>query len=226
MDILCNNGTIEVIRFINKPVSSNAYLLIGNRSKNCIVIDPGSKEQTELKDYIVNEGFCLQFIILTHEHFDHCWGTNYLKSFFPNALVVSTIKTAKWVAQELNYFNKLYYNDETTYSIRNVDYLVEDHDMSLTLDDYPIRFLEAKGHTDKGMCVYFENYLFTGDTMIKDTKPVLKKRYGASKTELRQTIDTIFSKFPEKTIVFPGHGDCFLLYEMKQFYISYFEKHG
>ena len=72
----------------------------------------------------------------------------------------------------------------------------------------------------------FENYLFTGDTMIKDTKPVLKKRYGASKTELRQTINAIFSKFPEKTIVFPGHGDCFLLYETKQFYISYFEKHG
>ena len=56
--ILCNN--IKVFRFDNEPVPSNTYLLINEEDKRCIVIDPGTKKQTNVRDYIQEQGLTLE----------------------------------------------------------------------------------------------------------------------------------------------------------------------
>ena len=59
-DILCNS--IQVKRFVNTPVPSVTYLLVNIESGHCIVIDPGSKEEPELRDYIQEQGLKLDAI--------------------------------------------------------------------------------------------------------------------------------------------------------------------
>ena len=121
-DILCNN--IKVLRFINSPVPSNAYLLIDGTGTHCIVIDPGSKHQVDICDSIKSKNLHLDYIILTHEHFDHCWGVNTLLESF-NAEVVTTKLCAEWVLTPMNYFNKLYFDSDEMYSINKVDIIAE-----------------------------------------------------------------------------------------------------
>lgn len=218
-DILCNN--IKVLRFDNVPVPSNTYLLVNETNKSCIVIDPGTKEQTNVRDYIQSNDLTLDYIILTHEHFDHCWGVNYLLESFP-AKVVSTRLCAEWVQTPLNYFNQLYYNSDEMYQIKQVDVIVEDIDWMLMWDDVPIVFVSTPGHTNKGMCIEIGGCLFTGDTILYHTKPFLKKRYGASKSELKESIEKIYYSYPSETKVFPGHGEPFLLKDTEEFYNQYF----
>ena len=218
-DILCNS--IKVLRFDNVPVPSNTYLLVNETNKSCIVIDPGTKEQTNVRDYIQSNDLTLDYIILTHEHFDHCWGVNYLLESFP-AKVVSTRLCAEWVQTPLNYFNQLYYNSDEMYQIKQVDVIVEDIDWKLMWCDVPIVFVSTPGHTNKGMCIEIGGCLFTGDTILYCTKPFLKKRYGASKSELKESIEKIYNSYPSDTKVFPGHGEAFLLKDTEEFYNQYF----
>lgn len=217
-DILCNK--IRVRRFVNKPVPSNCYLLVDE--KHCIVIDPGSKEQTDVRDFIMEHGIKLDYIILTHEHFDHCWGVNYLLEYFPSAQLVSTRRCAEWVEMPWNYFNQLYYNSEEMYQIGHVDIYVEDIDWKMLWGDVPVAFISTPGHSDKGMCIEIGGCLFTGDTILYRTKPLLKKKYGASKDELKQSIGQIYHSYTGDTRVYPGHGDPFVLKDTEDFYNQYF----
>lgn len=220
MVILSNN--LSVLRFINNPVTSNAFLVIDNEGKNAIVIDPGSKDQSDIIEFLNSNNIALDYIILTHEHFDHCWGTNQLVNAF-HSKVVSTKACAQWVKTPMNYFNKLYFDSDEMFSIPKIDIIVEDIGYKMQWHNNEIGFIPAKGHTDKGLCVIIGNGLFSGDTLIFNTKPFLKKKYGASKIDLKETIDYIYHSFDEDTLVFPGHGINFKLKEMKVFYDSYFQ---
>lgn len=187
-----------------------------------MVIDPGSKEQSNVRDYIHAYSLALDYIILTHEHFDHCWGVNSLLEEFP-AKTVATKLCAEWVQTPMNYFNQLYYNSDEMYSIKQIDILVDDINGKLMWGDVPVVFVKTPGHTDKGMCIEIGDCLFTGDTLLLRTKPFLKKRYGSSKSELEKSINYIYRSFPGDTKVFPGHGDSFFLKDALSFYVEYFK---
>lgn len=209
-----------MLSFVNTPVPSNTYLLIDGQ--HCVVIDPGSKEQADVACYIREHGLMLDYIILSHEHFDHCWGVNYLLEANAQAKVVATRLCAEWVQTPFNYFNQMYYNSDEMYQIAHVDILVEDIGCRMTWGGTPIVYVKTPGHTDKGMCVEIGGCLFTGDTVLYRTKPFLKKRYGASKEELRQSIAHLYQTYPGETRVFPGHGEPFMLKDTKEFYKQYF----
>lgn len=219
--ILCNN--IKLLRYINTPVHSVTYLIVDERHKGCICIDPGSKEESAILAYILTNGLSLDYIILTHEHFDHCWGVNYLKERFIEAKIVSTRLCADWVMKPWNYFNQMYYNSDECYQIPKVDLLVEEIDFKLKWNDVGVKFIHTLGHTNKGMCIEIGECLFTGDTLLLNTKPYLKKKYGASKEELKKSVDDIFQAYSPKIRIYPGHGEPFLLEEAKEYYVNYFK---
>jgi hypothetical protein len=60
------------------------------------------------------------------------------------------------------------------------------------------------------MCVKIGGLLFTGDTLIKRTKEVVKLP-GGDKAKLARSLDFILPSFPPNTVIQPGHGDAFLL---------------
>lgn len=43
---------MNVRRFINSPVSSNSYLVSNEGFKECVIVDPGSKDVTELISFL------------------------------------------------------------------------------------------------------------------------------------------------------------------------------
>ena len=115
--IHCNN--LEIVRIVNNPVPSNAYIIVDDVRKRCIVIDPGSKKPDDITKYIAYNNLEPDYIILTHEHFDHCWGVNILVSNYPNVKVVTTIPCRDWIKIPMNYFNKLYRSEEHTSELQS-----------------------------------------------------------------------------------------------------------
>lgn len=64
---------ISVQRIINIPIPSNCFVLYNKvKGKNCVIVDPGGKSVAELFAFLDKEDLQPQYIILTHEHFDHC----------------------------------------------------------------------------------------------------------------------------------------------------------
>ena len=70
--------SIHIAQIKNQPVDSNCYVVSHEGFQGCIVIDPGTKDGDELFKYLTGKNLRPEFIILTHEHFDHIWGVNKL----------------------------------------------------------------------------------------------------------------------------------------------------
>ena len=93
---------IKVKRFVNRPVDSNCFVLFQDGHSNCIVIDPGTSDCRELIRFFNMQQLRPEYIILTHEHFDHIWGVNPLVVTFACKIICSIACAEKIVDRKGN----------------------------------------------------------------------------------------------------------------------------
>lgn len=214
---------MKIRRFINTPVSSNTYLITNDNNNDCVLVDPGTKGCEDIIDCINNNKLVPIYILLTHSDFDHIWGVNTLKKTFPNIKIVASKETARMAAIPQSYFSALYFGNSETYCVDGIDYIVDEHCNMLQWGDVIIRFLQTPGHTTCSNVIIVNDLMFSGDTILKDTKPYIKKRHGGNKEVFQTSIKMIFDVFPDNIVVYPGHGEMFRLGEVRGFYEKYLD---
>ena len=200
---------VEVARLLNAPVGSNCFVIFDKTTgHNCIIVDPGSRNNEQLYAFLKKEQLIPHFIVLTHEHFDHCWGVNDLVDIYHIPIVCSAL------CSECIQFEKrncsVFYDNKEPFVITSKTITVESLNYVLPFADTKLRFFTTPGHTNASVCFTVGHALFTGDTLIKDLRTVTKLPTG-SVSKLRESID-LFKRFQgEGYIVYPGHGDLFEL---------------
>jgi glyoxylase-like metal-dependent hydrolase (beta-lactamase superfamily II) len=200
---------LEKKQIINEPVSSNCYLLYNMAvGRECIIVDPGSKSDDVVVAFINNNNLIPKYIVLTHEHFDHCWGVNELVERYHIPVVCSEL-CAECIKYEKRNCSVFYDNKERfvitskTISVKSLNYV-------LPFGGSELRFFDSPGHTNASICIAVGQSLFTGDTLIKDLRTVTKLPTG-SVAKLQQTKDVLHGLQGKGYIVYPGHGDVFEL---------------
>ena len=84
------------------------------------------------------------------------------------------------------------------------DELLKDGDV-LKLGDYDVEIIHTPGHTPGGICIKIGNDLFTGDTLFAGS--IGRTDFeGGSYDEIISSIKDKLVKYPDETIVYPGHG--------------------
>ena len=191
----------------NIPISSNCFVLfdkaVGN---NCVVVDPGSENNTHIYRSLENEKLRPEYIILTHEHFDHCWGVNDMRNVYPNVkLVCSQICSEAIQDKKRNYS---VFHQQPGFDLKPADIVLEDVNWVMNWNENQIRFVPAQGQSAAGIIIFIDKYVFTGDTLIKDIKTVTKLK-TASKERLKDCLMMLEKEKGNKLIVCPGHGEFF-----------------
>ena len=98
---------LKVVRIINQPVTSNCFLLYDREVNNdCLVVDPGSEYPDELEQLLKDLNLYPKYILLTHEHFDHIWGCNYLVEKYHSKIICSV--TGDTLLKDLRTVTKLF----------------------------------------------------------------------------------------------------------------------
>ena len=80
---------IKVEKFVVNPLGENSFVLIDEKTKKCVLIDPGfyyGEEQDEVKAYIERNGLKPVKIINTHCHFDHIMGVDFIRGGIQNSV--------------------------------------------------------------------------------------------------------------------------------------------
>ena len=173
---------------------------------NCVVIDPGSENNNHFYQFLEQEQIIPEYIILTHEHFDHCWGVNDIRNVYPNVkLVCSQICSEAIQNRKKNYS---VFNQQPGFELRPADIVLEDVNWFLNWNGYQIRFESAQGHSAAGIVLFIDKYVFTGDTLIKGIKTVTKLK-TASKERLLESLSMLENEKGKNLIVCPGHGEMF-----------------
>lgn len=198
-------------RIINNPIDSNSFVIYKEGNTGCIVVDPGTSDCSDLLLFLDNHRLKPEYIFLTHEHFDHIWGVNRLKEIYYCKTICSRNCAEKIVDIKKNM--SVFFN-QTGFKSYPADILIENIEYSLTWEGLKFEFIVSKGHTEGSMCIYGGSRLFSGDTIIKDHKTVVKFP-GGNKGDLQKSLNLIFSKFEGQNVcVCPGHGECFNLNEI------------
>ena len=178
-------------------VETNSYFFKDN-GKGYLIDAPDSIGPwiKEIKD----RGDDIDYILLTHGHFDHTMGINEILSVFPKAKVYIS-KEDHYLLEEENKKILISFGIPTSlYSIPLVS----------TFEDYPpvlgpFEVIKTPGHTKGGVCLYnkMENILFSGDTLFQ---------YGEGRTDLGGNWGELMASLKKiclldgETIVLPGHG--------------------
>lgn len=210
--------TMIVKRFVNEPVSSNAYILQFEGDKRCLIVDPGSRDAGAMDNYINVNKLQPQYVVLTHEHFDHTWGTNRM-AVEHGAKVVCSKYAVERLMQPLNYFNLLYFSDPSPFFVEKIDVEVLGGE-TLDFGGHTVNFVYTPGHSPGSICLCVDDKLFSGDTLILDAKPHFDKKVGASKSTWKDSVAMLLQKFPDAE-VYPGHGTKFTIREWEETFKGY-----
>lgn len=200
---------LTIHQIINTPVPSNCYMLYDKAvGRECIVVDPGSENNSHIYQYLEKEQLIPGYTILTHEHFDHCWGVNDFRDKYPKVkLVCSRICSDAIQSGKKNYS---LFHQQPGFELKPADVVLDDINWSLSWNGYDIRFEQSQGHSAAGIIFFIGQYVFTGDTLIKDTKTVTKLK-TASKEGLESSLLMLNKEKGKNLIVCPGHGEMFYL---------------
>ena len=206
--------TIQQIK--NTPVPSNCFVIYDKAvGRECAVIDPGSKSDEELFAFIDGQHLEPKYVILTHEHFDHCWGVNEFVEKY-HVPIVCSARCAEYIKYEKKNCS-VFYDNKESFVIEKDAKTVESINGVLPFLNTKFLFILTPGHTGASICIKIGCYLFTGDTLLKGIRTVTKLPTG-SKEELGQTLELLEGMIGENIIVCPGHGEVFRLdeYDIKR----------
>jgi len=175
-----------------------SYLVGCQKTKEALVIDPAGDVKIILQD-AAKDNFRITKIVNTHGHVDHIMGNADLKKK-TNAAIIIHEADAHLLTAYSSYNLKMFDAQPSP----SPDVLVKDGD-TISFGEEKLRVIHTPGHTQGGMCLYAEGYIFTGDTLFIE---------GVGRTDLPggswpKLLDSITKKLfslPDETVVFPGHN--------------------
>jgi len=176
--------------------AANCYLLYDEKSNKACLIDPAVYDE-KIADAISSKELSLEYIILTHGHFDHILGANTFRE-----KTGAKIAAHEYETEYLEDPNKSLSGGETV----SADKLLKDNDI-LTFGDISLKVIHTPGHT-KGSCCFIcenEKVMFSGDTLFK--RGIGRyDLYGGNYNTLMESLKKLKS-INENYKIYPGHGD-------------------
>ena len=225
--INCFNTVLGIYRLPYELVNANMYFIPSGDTG--VVIDPNENES--LLTLFKKHGTRKVVIVLTHEHYDHTIGVEWLQSCIKTRLfcqqrcseriatmdgndprslaIILTIRDAADGGHRRDDFMAT----AKRYILKADETFTEECD--LTVGDIKLRCYPAPGHSP-GSAIYIMEgkYVFTGDSLIQDT-PTILRLPGSDRNAFKSVTRPFLRSLDKDMTVFPGHGEPFKLGEAK-----------
>lgn len=156
-----------------------SYLLVCEESGEAAVVDPA--EYYPVLTTVEKLQVKLQTVFCTHHHTDHIGGLEDLRAEYPGL--------------------KVYGHISDSGRILGLDNPVADGD-SIGFGQIEGKVLHTPGHTSGSICFYFQDNLFTGDTVFGAG---CGRVFEGSLEQMHQSLMKLVSEIPMATKIFFGH---------------------
>lgn len=201
---------MEIQQIVNEYFNSNSYLIQLSESSH-IIVDPGNSVSELLKS--LNQHSKDIKVFLTHEHTDHIIGLNSLKK---DIEVFCSAKCAENIADSKQ--NYSYYSEDIVpFEITNKTHTFQNEKL-FTFENFSFRFVETPGHSPGSVCIFFENGVFTGDTILNGTKTPLIFPHS-NRINYKESIAHLLTQIKPGMTIYPGHGNPFVFNSIDDLYI-------
>ncbi|PFH55373.1 hypothetical protein XA68_18471 [Ophiocordyceps unilateralis] len=162
-----------------------AYLVVDDKSKDAVIIDPANPPEVApvLKEAMNDGSIKLKAIVNTHHHWDHAGGNKkLLAELGSRQLDVVGGKDCEAVTK------------------------TPTHGETWKLGDISVKSVHTPCHTQDSICYYMEDQtgraVFTGDTLFVGG---CGKFFEGSAGEMHEALNKRLAHLPDDTVVYPGH---------------------
>lgn len=183
---------MEIKKIVSDQMDQNCYLIEENGFG--ILIDPGIDLEKILKE---TENVVVNYILLTHCHFDHLYSLNKIKGL--KKAVGTKNCSFNMIRPEISLCSTECLPDASC------DIIIADGE-ELNFDGIKVRCIETPGHTNGSCCYLIENNLFSGDTLFNGNIGRCDLPTGDFK-EIENSIRNKLYKLDREILVYPGHGN-------------------
>jgi hydroxyacylglutathione hydrolase len=194
---------LELKVFLAGPLDTNNYLLFNRQSRRGCIIDLSSSSG-QLFDFLKKEKIKVDFVLLTHAHFDHIEGLR--NTEFPFYLHKKDLGLLLDPEKNGSFFFA------NSIVIERKPYIYTD---SLSFSGSRIDVIHTPGHTPGSVSLKLDNWLFSGDTLFRQAIGRTDIPL-ASGEELIKSIKEKILILPNETIIYPGHGSSTTLGQEKK----------
>ena len=145
---------MKIISMQVGPIMTNCYVLIDEESKKTAVIDPG-EDADRILAALREEDSQVEYILLTHGHYDHTTAVPELHAALPQARIYIHQADANGAGSKL-----------FPLASQVEDLLLYDEGDTLALGGLTIQVLHTPGHSPGSVTLQVEDVLFSGDTLF------------------------------------------------------------
>jgi hydroxyacylglutathione hydrolase len=188
-----------------EPFLKNAFLVSCEETAEAVLIDPGD-EVEEMLAAIRTSGVRVTAILLTHAHLDHVTGVGRAKA---------ALHVPVWLHRDDLFLYEGVVEQGRMFGLRldaqpAIDRFYEDG-AAVPFGRYVVEPLHTPGHCPGGVCLAIgrpdeaDRELFVGDTLFAGSIGRTDLPGGDLETLLHSIRDVLF-RFPDATVVHPGHG--------------------
>lgn len=179
-------------------LETNCCYLVDKLTGKSAVVDPGDKSD-ELIEQIQKDGGKLEYVMLTHGHYDHIGYAKQLADMFNAKIVTGEMENKFLSTPSLN----LSVNHNIDLPAFSADILLKDNE-TFMLGETEVTYIHTPGHTSGGGCFIFDDTLISGDTLFCES-------YGRTDLPTGSNSDMYSSILRLKNLsgdyrVIPGHG--------------------
>ena len=197
---------MKIKTFTFNPFAENTYVVYDEKTKDCIIIDPGcydSDEEKMLFNFISSKKLIPKRLINTHCHIDHIFGNNFVMKNW-NIKLFTHKKEEELLNQSQNIAKS--YGFENYQPSPKADYFIDEND-NIKLGKEKFKIFFTPGHSPGHICLYNKkyNFLISGDVIFMNSIGRTDLPGGNHKT-LIESINTKIINLPEETTIYCGHG--------------------
>ena len=181
-------------------IGTNCFLVTDEESGHRFLVDPGCWDGS-LRRLLLNvkEGQ-LDYILLTHGHFDHILGVADVQKRYGGKIVVHEKDSDCFVNKSRSLLKSI---DEDVHLPEKADITVTDGS-KLPFGNGSITVMHTPGHSEGSVCYLIEDLVFSGDTLFYGSVG-RTDLYCGNYDDIIKSVKRI-AALPGDRKVFPGHG--------------------
>lgn len=198
-------ASFNVIRFVSPYKNANTFIVEINEF-DVLIIDVGNYPIDDLVTWLTVRNKNVLGVILTHEHADHCYGIDKLKSRIDFTLYCSEKCEVNMRDPKQNFSR--YIEEFESFGVQSEAEIIKDCQV-LSFQDFKCRVMETPGHSPGSICLFAENAVFTGDTILNNVKSPLSFPHS-NKEDFINSKKKIEKALQPGVTIYPGHDEPFL----------------